>query len=149
MKSIENRRARHFYTTIETYEAGIALKGSEVKSIREGRADIRDSYCMVENGEVFILNMYVAPYEDAMEILPSRRKRKLLLNKREIKKLYTKVSERGLTIIPLSLYFSEKGLAKLKIALCKGKRKYEKKERIKAMDIERDTRRTLREITHR
>jgi len=149
MKSIENRRARQFYTAIETYEAGIALKGSEVKSIREGRADLRDSYCMVENGEVFILNMYIAPYEDAMELLPSRRKRKLLLNKREIKKLYTKVSERGLTIIPLSLYFNEKGLAKIKIALCKGKRKYEKKERIKAMDIERETRRTLREITHR
>ncbi len=141
MKSIKNRKARHDYTILETLEAGVALKGSEVKSIREGKADLRDSYCLIEDAEIFAVSIYIAPYDPAMEKLPTRRKRKLLLKKREIKKLYSKVSEKGWTLVPLSLYFNKRGIAKIEIALCKGKRKYEKRERIKELDTKREMRR--------
>jgi len=149
MKSIENRKARHTYFILETYEAGIALKGSEVKSLRSGKADLRDSYCVIEDGEVFAMGMYIAPYEDAMNAIPPRRKRKLLLNKREIKRLYGKVQEKGFTLIPLSLYFNENGIVKLKIALCKGRAKYEKRERIKERDMQKEARRALGKIERR
>ncbi|MDO9576231.1 MAG: SsrA-binding protein SmpB [bacterium] len=149
MKSIENRKARHTYFILETYEAGIALKGSEVKSLRSGKADLRDSYCVIEDGEVFAVGMYIAPYEDAMNAIPPRRKRKLLLNKREIKRLYGKVQEKGFTLIPLSLYFNENGIVKVKIALCKRRAKYEKRERIKERDMQKEARRALGKIERR
>ncbi len=149
MKSIKNRKARHNYFILETYEAGIALKGSEVKSLRKGTADLRDSYCVIEDGEVFVVGMYIAPYDSAMGRLPTRRKRKLLLNKREIKRMYNRVSERGFTLIPLSLYFNENGIAKLEIGSCKGKVKYEKRERIKELDMRREARRAMGKPTRR
>lgn len=149
MSSIENRKARHNYFVLETYEAGIALRGSEAKSLREGKADLRDSYCVIEGGEVFVVGMYIASYDNAMDTIPTRRKRKLLLNKREIKRLYGKVRERGFTLIPLSLYFNKNGIAKLEIALCRGKAKYEKRERIKELDMQREARRALGKIVRR
>lgn len=149
MKSIENRKARHTYFIFETNEAGIALKGSEVKSLREGKADLRDSYCVIEDGEIYVVGMYIAPYEKAMETIPTRRKRKLLLHKKEIKRLYGKVQEKGFTLIPLSLYFNKDGIAKLEITLCKGKAKYEKRERIKELNMQREARRALGKIGRR
>jgi len=146
MESIENRKARHTYFILETNEAGIALKGSEVKSLREGKADLRDSYCVIEDGEIYVVGMYIAPYEKAMETISTRRKRKLLLHKKEIKRLYGKVQEKGFTLIPLSLYFNKDGITKLKIALCKGKAKYEKRERIKELNMQREARRALGKI---
>lgn len=143
MKSIENRRARHKYFILETYEAGIALRGSEIKSIREGKADLRDSYCIIEDNEIFVIAMYIAPYEKSMYPIPTRRKRKLLLNKNEIKKLYVRVEERGFTLIPISLYLNENGKAKLQIALSKGKAKYEKREKIREREMKREVRRTI------
>ncbi len=143
MKSIENRRAKHRYHILQRYEAGIALKGAEVKSIREGKADLRDAYCIIEDGEVFIIGMYIAPYEKGMEQIATRRKRKLLLNKNEIKRLYAKVQERGFTLIPLSLYFNEKGIAKLEIAVSKGKAKYEKRQKIKERELIREARQSI------
>ncbi|MBK3332714.1 SsrA-binding protein SmpB [Persephonella atlantica] len=133
-----NKNAYHNYNIIETYEAGLVLKGSEVKSIREGAVNLRDSFIRIDDGEAFIYNMYVAPYKPASKLQHDPyRKRKLLLHKREILKLMGKVQEKGLTIIPLKLYFKD-GKAKLEIALAKGKAKYEKREAIKERDIKRE-----------
>ncbi|MDQ7055231.1 MAG: SsrA-binding protein SmpB [Persephonella sp.] len=133
-----NKNAYHNYNIIETYEAGLVLEGSEVKSIREGSVNLRDSFIRIDNGEAYIHNMYVAPYKPAGKLQHDPyRKRKLLLHKREILKLMGKVQEKGLTIIPLKLYFKN-GKAKLEIALAKGKAKYEKREAIKERDIKRE-----------
>ncbi len=133
-----NKNAYHNYNIIETYEAGLVLEGSEVKSIREGAVNLRDSFIRIDNGEAYIYNMYVAPYKPAGKLQHDPyRKRKLLLHKREILKLMGKVQEKGLTIIPLKLYFKN-GKAKLEIALAKGKAKYEKREAIKERDIKRE-----------
>ncbi len=133
-----NKNAYHNYNIIETYEAGLVLKGSEVKSIREGAVNLRDSFIRIDDGEAFIYNMYIAPYKPASKLQHDPyRKRKLLLHKREILKLMGKVQEKGLTIIPLKLYFKD-GKAKLEIALAKGKAKYEKREAIKERDIKRE-----------
>lgn len=134
---IENRRAKRDYLTIEKHEAGIVLRGDEVKSIRKGAVSFQDSFCKIENGELFIYNMHISPYENSRLKLNPKRKRKLLLHKNEIKRLYIKQNERGFTIIPLTLYFSKNGIAKIEIAVAKGKRKYEKKEAIKQRDLER------------
>jgi SsrA-binding protein len=104
---------------------------------------------VIEGSEVFVVGMYIASYDNAMDTIPTRRKRKLLLNKREIKRLYGKVRERGFTLIPLSLYFNKNGIAKLEIALCRGKAKYEKRERIKELDMQREARRALGKIVRR
>jgi SsrA-binding protein len=135
---IRNKKARREYDITDTSEAGIVLVGCEVKSIRAGRCDIQDAHCAIEEGEVWVHNMYIAPYEQAGAAVPSpRRKRKLLLHKDEIRRLYGKVTERGLTLIPLSLYFKD-GRAKLEIGIARGKRLYDKREAIKKKDLERD-----------
>jgi SsrA-binding protein len=135
---IRNKKARREYDITEAHEAGIVLAGSEVKSIRAGRCDIQDSYCDIEEGEVWVYNMYVAPYEQAgVPPPPPRRKRKLLLHKDEIRRLYGKVTERGLTLIPLTLYFKD-GRAKLEIGIARGKRLYDKREAIKRRDLDRE-----------
>ena len=133
-----NKNAIHNYNILETYEAGIVLEGSEVKSIREGSVNLRDSFIRIDNGEAFIYNMYIAPYKPAAKLQHNPyRKRKLLLHKREILKLMGKVQEKGLTLIPLKLYFKN-GKAKLEIALAKGKAKYENREAIKERDMKRE-----------
>jgi len=133
-----NKSAYHNYNIIETYEAGLVLQGSEVKSIREGQVNLKDSFVRIDNGEAFIHNMYIAPYKPAHKLQHDPyRKRKLLLHKREILKLMGKVQEKGYTIIPTKLYFKN-GKAKLEIALAKGKAKYEKRQAIKERDLERE-----------
>lgn len=137
---IENRKAFHEYNILEQFEAGIALKGQEVKSIRIGRVSLSDSFCKVTKEEIFVMGMHIAHYESARDVIDSKRTRKLLLHKKEIKYLIGKTNEKGLTLIPLSLYFNSRGKAKLRIALCKGKKTYEKRETIKKREMEREIR---------
>ena len=133
-----NKQAYHNYNIIDTYEAGLVLQGSEVKSIREGQVNLKDSFVRIDNGEAFVLNMYVAPYKPASKLQHDPyRKRKLLLHKREILKLMGKVQEKGYTIVPTKLYFKN-GKAKLEIALAKGKAKHEKRQAIKERDLKRE-----------
>jgi SsrA-binding protein len=133
-----NKSAYHNYNIIETYEAGLVLQGSEVKSIREGQVNLKDSFVRIDNGEAFVYNMYIAPYKPANKLQHDPyRKRKLLLHKREILKLMGKVQEKGYTIVPTKLYFKN-GKAKLEIALAKGKAKYEKRQAIKERDLKRE-----------
>jgi len=134
----QNKKARHDYFIDEVIEAGIVLLGPEVKSLREGRANLVDSYARVKKGEVFIYNMHITPYPFAHHIhLEPLRVRKLLLNKREIKRLIGKTEEKGYTLVPTKVYFT-KGLAKVEIALAKGKRKYDKRHALKEKEMKRD-----------
>lgn len=123
-----NRKAYHEYFVLEKYEAGIELFGTEVKSLRAGKANLKDSYCEVEKGELFITGMHISPYENGNIFNKDPyRKRKLLMHKKEIRRLHQSVKEKGLTLIALSVYFKN-GRAKLEIGLCKGKKLYDKRE---------------------
>ncbi len=129
-----NKKARHNYAVIDTYEAGIVLKGTEVKSIREGKVNLSDTFAKFMKGELYLVNMHVSPYTQANRFNHEvTRSRKLLLHKRELRKLYGKIAEKGLTLIPLKLYFKG-GLVKVEIGLCKGKREYEKSQSQKRRD---------------
>lgn len=135
---IYNRKAKYDYYIITTYEAGIVLKGTEVKAIRKGSVDLKNSYGYIRNGEVFLVNMFVARYEEGNRFNhEERRTRKLLLNKKEIKQIETKIEKEGWTIIPLKLYF-KKGKAKILIGIAKGKKDRDKREIIKKRDLERE-----------
>ena len=141
---IINRKANYDYFVIEEYEAGIVLKGSEVKSIREGKANIKDSYGIIKNNEVFLLNMHISKYDESSVFNhEENRTRKLLLHKKEIFKLRDKVEISGLTIIPLKLYFS-KNKVKILLGLCKGKKNYDKRETIKNNDLKREIEKALK-----
>lgn len=141
---INNRKAYYNYYIEDTYEAGIVLKGTEVKSIRNGKANIKDSYAYIKQGEIFLINMFIAPYEQGNRFnQPERRTRKLLLKKQEILKLNNKIKKEGYTLIPLKLYF-KKDKAKILIGLSKGKKKYDKREVIKKRDLEREARKNLK-----
>jgi SsrA-binding protein len=141
----ENRKARFEYFIEDQYEAGISLKGTEVKSLRQGRANLKDSYARIKKGEVFIHQMHISPYPFAYyDNHDPLRPRKLLLHKYEIKKLYGKVNERGYALVPLRLYFRE-GKVKLLLALAKGKRKHDKRETIRRRDEKRDLDRQRKE----
>jgi SsrA-binding protein len=139
-----NKRARHDYHILDTWEAGIVLSGSEVKSLRNGTANISDAYGIVKDGEVHLLNLHISPYEQAsfFNHEPTRT-RKLLLHKREIRKLIGSVERQGLTLVPLELYFS-RGKAKVAIGLGKGKKLYDKRADEKLKDDQRDMQRALR-----
>ncbi len=141
----ENRQARHEYFIEDTYNCGIVLEGSEVKSIRAGNINLKDSFCLIANGEVFVKNMHIAVYDKsgAYNTRNSKRDRKLLLRRAEINKLVGKVNEKGYALIPLEVYF-EGSLCKVKMGLCKGKHTFDKKETIKQRDIQRSTERELR-----
>ncbi len=135
---ILNRKARFNYVIIDTLECGIVLKGTEIKSIRDGKANIKDSYGIIRNNEIFILNMHISPYENGGVFNHQEtRTRKLLLHKREILKLKNKLELEGFTLIPLKLYFVN-GKAKIELGLCKGKKLYDKRESSKKRDIERE-----------
>jgi SsrA-binding protein len=135
---ITNRKARHEYFILENYEAGIALRGTEVKSLRLGDGNLNDAYAMLTNGEVWLLNMHISPYEHGnINNHEPRRERKLLLTKKEIRRLIVKTGEKGLTLIPLRVYF-KKGKAKIEIGLAKGKKTYDKREDIKRREHERE-----------
>lgn len=143
-KVAQNKKAYHDYFVLETYEAGLELFGTEVKSIRDGKVNLKDSWCHIKNGEIFSDGMHVSPYEkgNIFNRDPMRPKR-LLMHKREIKKLYDLTKQQGYAIIPLSVYFS-KGRAKLEIGLCKGKKLYDKREDAAKRDAKRDIDRTLK-----
>ncbi len=133
-----NRKARHEYLIIENYEAGIALQGTEVKSLRQNKASLADAYATIRNGEVWLLNCHINEYNFGnLNNHDPLRERKLLLNKREIKKLTNKINEKGFTLIPLSLYFT-RGKVKVDLGVCKGKKVYDKRESIKNKDMQRD-----------
>ena len=139
-----NRRARHEYEILETIEAGIALLGPEVKSLREGRANLLDAYAAVRRGEMFLMNVHISPYRQAGRANPEpRRERKLLLHRREIGRLAGSVAERGFTLVPLSLYF-QNGRAKVELALVRGKKLRDKRQTIRRREQEREIRRALR-----
>jgi SsrA-binding protein len=136
----ENRKARHDYHIIETWEAGIALVGTEVKAIREGRVNLRDSYARTEGGEVWMMNVHISPYSHrGYAEHAETRQRKLLLHRHEIRKLIGRVAEKGLTLVPLEMYF-KKGRVKVRIALAKGKQAYDKRETIRRREVDRETR---------
>ena len=135
---INNRKARFNYEIIDTIECGIVLKGTEIKSIRDGKANIKDSYGIIRNNEVYILNMHISPYENGGVFNHQEtRTRKLLLHKKEILKLKNKLELEGFTLIPLKLYFVN-GKAKIELGLCKGKKLYDKREDSKKRDVERE-----------
>ena len=140
---ILNRKARYDYEILERYEAGIVLTGNEIKSIRKGSCNLKDSYVLVKNGEVFVLNMHISNYDKGVSNLDETRTRKLLLNRREINKLQGIVEIKGYTIIPVKLYLKN-NIAKLEIAVAKGKHTYDKKEAIKRRDTEREAARALK-----
>jgi SsrA-binding protein len=136
----ENRKARHDYHVLDTWETGVALLGTEVKAIREGRVNLRDSYARVDNGEVWMMNVHISPYShrgsaDHAEL----RQRKLLLHRHEIRKLVGSVAEKGLTLVPLELYFKN-GRVKVLLALAKGKQAHDKRETIRKREVDRETR---------
>lgn len=142
----QNRKARHDYLIEESFETGIALEGSEVKSLREGRASIGESYAEARGGEIYLVNAYIAEYPGAARFNHEpRRARKLLLHKRQINRLIGAVQREGMTLVPLSIYFNERGLAKVDLALARGKRKYEKREAKKEREWRREKARLLRE----
>ena len=137
--NIENRRARFDYQFLDTFVAGLVLKGTEIKSIREGKAGLSDSYCFFKNDELFVKNLHIAEYSDASFYQhEALRERKLLLNRQELNKLSKKVKDQGLTIVPTKLFINEKGYAKLEIALAKGKKLFDKRDDIKKRDVERE-----------
>lgn len=136
--NIKNKRASFDYTFIETYTAGIVLTGTEIKSIRLGKAGLADTYCFFANNELWVKNMHIAEYSyGSYNNHLARRDRKLLLNRREIMKLQREIKESGFTIVPVRLYINERGLAKLVIALAKGKKMYDKREALKEKDDKR------------
>lgn len=136
--NIKNRRATFDYEIVDTYTAGIVLTGTEIKSIRQGKASLADTYCLVENGEVWVKNMYVAEYfYGTYNNHVARRDRKLLLNKKEIGKLARSGAEAGFTVVPLRLFISERGLAKLVIGVVRGKKSFDKRQSIKEREDKR------------
>ncbi|MCL6588651.1 MAG: SsrA-binding protein SmpB [Firmicutes bacterium] len=138
-----NRRARHEYFIEETYEAGICLAGTEVKSVRAGKVSLQESFARVENGEVWLYNMYIAPYEFGTRFnLDPWRPRKLLLHRNEIRRLMAWTQQKGLTLIPLQLYF-ERGYAKIELGVCRGKKLYDKRQAIAERDARREALRSL------
>jgi len=136
--SVRNKKAYFEYEILDEYEAGMVLKGTEIKSIRQGKASIKEGYCAFNDGELFVFNINITPYSEAsFDNHHMTRPRKLLLHKNEIKKLQKAKKDVGLTIVPLSLYINKKGIAKLKIALAKGKKLQDKREKLKEKDQKR------------
>jgi SsrA-binding protein len=139
-----NRKARYEYEVLDTFEAGIALLGTEVKALREGKASLGEAYADIRRGEAFLINAHIGAYEQAGRTnAPPMRERKLLLHRREISRLEGRVDERGLTLIPLSMYFIG-GRAKVELALARGKRRYDKRQSIRNRENQRDLARVMR-----
>ncbi|MBU3959045.1 MAG: SsrA-binding protein SmpB [Candidatus Omnitrophica bacterium] len=139
-----NRQAQRDYTVVESVECGIELKGSEVKSVRAGKINLKDSFARIENNQVILYNVYISPYAQASYLnVESTRPRRLLLHKRQIGKLATGTSQRGFTLVPLKAYFSQRGFVKIELALCKGKRVYDRRESLKRRESDLQIRRAL------
>jgi SsrA-binding protein len=141
----QNKQARREYQILDTYEAGIELQGSEVKSCRQGAVNLKDSYARIDGAEIFLVNAHISPYANANRFNHEpRRRRKLLLHRAEIKKLYGKMRERGQSFVPLKMYFNEKGKVKVQVALAKGKKIHDKRDDIRKRDERRDAERELK-----
>lgn len=142
--AVDNRRATHQYYILESYEAGIALTGTEVKSLRQGKANLNDAYARIDAGECILHNMHISPYDFGNRFNPDpKRPRKLLLHKREIRKLHSEIKEKGLTLIPLKIYFT-RGIAKIEIGLAKGKKLYDKRDDLAKKEAKRDMERAMK-----
>jgi SsrA-binding protein len=143
--AIRNRKARYDYEVLESFECGIVLAGSEVKSIRDGRANLQDAYARVEHGEVWLHGMHISPYEFSSDDLEPVRPRKLLLHRRQIDELERATREKGMTLVPLQVYFKD-GRAKAELAVARGKRQYDKRRTLAERDAKRETERALKGI---
>jgi SsrA-binding protein len=144
---VRNKRASFDYEVLDTYTAGLVLAGTEVKSLREGKAGLTDTYCLFDKGELWVKNAYIAEYfYGTYNNHNSHRDRKLLLSRRELRNLENDSKETGLTIVPLKIFFNEKGIAKMEIALCRGKKQYDKRESIKEKDSKRELDRARRDF---
>jgi SsrA-binding protein len=142
---IQNKKARHDFAILETIEAGIALRGTEVKSLREGRANLRDSYALLEGDEVLLRGLQIMPYSHTSDrALDPLRDRKLLLNREEIRKLAIKINEKGMTLVALKVYFNARGIAKVELGVAKGKKLYDKREAIAERETRRDVDRAMK-----
>ncbi|SLN26144.1 SsrA-binding protein [Roseovarius litorisediminis] len=142
----ENRRARYDYAIEDDIECGIILEGSEVKSLRQGGANIAESYATVDNGELWLVNSYIAPYEQAKTFThEEKRRRKLLVSRKEMARLWSETQRKGMTLVPLVLYFNHRGLAKLKIGIAKGKQNHDKRETEAKRDWNRQKQRLLKD----
>ncbi len=140
----DNRKAYHDYHVLESWEAGVALLGTEVKAIREGRVNLRDSYAKIEKGEVWLLNVSISPYSHrGYAAHEEKRQRKLLMHREEIRKIVGQVTEKGLTLVPLQMYFKN-GRAKVQLALVRGKQLHDKRETIKKREVDRETRAAIK-----
>ncbi|MBK7560456.1 MAG: SsrA-binding protein SmpB [Chitinophagaceae bacterium] len=145
MAELKNRQAYHEYFIDAKYEAGMVLRGTEVKSLREGRASFNDSYCLIHKGELWLKSLHISEYSHGnVNNHDPVRDRKLLLKKRELKKIEEKLKEKGYTLVPLRIYFNEKRFAKIEIGLAKGKKLYDKRESIKQKDVQREMKRFLK-----
>ncbi len=143
-KAAQNKKAYHDYFVLETYEAGIELFGTEVKSIRAGKVNLKDAWCSIDGGEIFVNGMHISPYEQGNIFnRDPMRVRKLLMHKREIMRLFGTTKQQGLTLIPLSVYFVN-GRAKIEVGLCKGKKNYDKREAMAQRDAKRDIERAVK-----
>ena len=136
--TIKNRKVSHEYLFLDTYIAGIQLVGVEIKSIRNGEVNLSEAYCIFQNGELYLKNTHISPYENAgfVKVDPLR-DRKLLLNKNELRKLSAGISRKGLTIVPTKMFVNDRGLCKVEICLCQGKKNYDKRESLKEKDLKR------------
>ncbi len=141
-----NRKARHDYHIEETFEAGLVLTGTEVKSLRAGKVNLRDSFARIDRGEAFLYNMHISPYDfgNRWNHDPTRT-RKLLLNKAEIRRLIGKIQQQGLTLVPLKVYFNDRGIAKVELAVARGKKKWDKREDIAKREARREVERAVKE----
>ena len=145
MKAISNKRALFEYYVIQKIEAGISLKGSEIKSIRSGKLNFKDSYARIVDGECILMNFHISPWEKASyQNHDPKRPRKLLLHKHEIRRLKAKVEEQGMTLIPMDIYINEQGKCKLTIALAKGKKVYDKRDTLQKKDLAREKEREIK-----
>ena len=139
--SIKNRKASFEYSFLDTYVAGIQLVGVEIKSIRNGRVNLSEAFCVFQHGELYLKNTHISPYENAGYIkIDPLRDRKLLLNKQELRKLSESVSRMGLTLVPTKMFINERGLCKVEICLCQGKKNYDKRESLKEKDMKKSVR---------
>lgn len=137
--NIKNRKASYEYSFLDKYVAGMQLRGTEIKSIREGKAQLQEAYCFFKNGELYIKQMHIAQFTEASyNNHETDRERKLLLNKKELAKIESKLEEKGLAVVPTRLFINDRGFAKLEIALAKGKKLFDKRDSIKEKDIKRD-----------
>jgi SsrA-binding protein len=140
-----NRKAHRDYAVLETFECGIELKGSEVKSLRDGKINLNDSFARIEQNDVILYNTHISPYSQASYLnVESTRPRRLLLHRNQIRKIAGQLAQRGLTLIPLKVYFNDRGFAKIELAICKGKKLYDKREDIKRRESELEMRRVLK-----